>query len=104
MLLGQRHGGVEANDREAARDLQDALDHGLAHLGIQVVQLCRVVPGIAGAVVAVINVARVAGPTVQPAKHHGRVGAIVVVIFDLDLHPAVVGQIGAIERVGGIGA
>ena len=60
MALGQGHGGVEANDRKQARHVQDGLNDLLAHRGIQVVELRGVVPGKAGAVVAVIDVAGLA--------------------------------------------
>ena len=58
MLLGQRHGGIETDDRELSGDMEDRLDHRLAHLRHQEIELRGVVPGHAGAVVAVIDVLR----------------------------------------------
>jgi hypothetical protein len=68
VLLGQRHRGVEADHRRETRDVEDLLDDGFAHFGIQVVQLRGVIPRIAGAIVAVIDKARVAAPAIAAAK------------------------------------
>ena len=53
VALGQGHGGVEADDRKQARDVQDGLDDLLADRRIEEVELGGVVPRHAGAVVAV---------------------------------------------------
>ena len=84
MLLGQRHRRVEADHRELARDMQDRLDDRLAHLGVQIVQLSGVVPGHAGAVVAVVDIARAAVPVLDALEHHRRIGAVVVVVLEVD--------------------
>ena len=86
-----------------ARDVKDGLDDLLADGGIQVVELRGVVPGKAGAVVAVVDVAGFAAGFVAAAKDDGGVGLLEVVVFDLDFDAAVVGEIGAVEAVGGIG-
>ena len=101
--LGQRHRGVKTNHGKQARDVQDGLNHLLAHGSIQIVELRGVVPGKAGAVVAVIDVARFAGGLVATPEDHGGIGLLVVVVFDLDLDAAVVREIGSVEGVGGIG-
>ena len=103
MALGQRHGGVKTDDRKEARDVKDGLDDLLAHGGIQVVELRGVVPGKAGAVVAVVDVAGLAGGFVAAAKDDGGVGLLEVVVFDFDFDAAVAGEIGTVEAVGGIG-
>ena len=103
MPLGQRHGRVEADDREQARHMQDGLDDLLAHRRIQVVELRGIVPGKAGAVVAVIDVAGFASLAVAALEDHGGVGLLEVVILDFDLDAPVMGEIGTIEAVGGIG-
>ncbi len=103
VALGQGHGGVETDDGKQPRHVQDGLDHLLAHGGVQVVELRGVVPRKAGAVVAVIDVARLAAGLVAAAEDHGGVGLRVVVVFDLDFHAAVGGEIRAFEAVGGIG-
>ena len=103
VALGQGHGGVEADDGKQPRHVQDGLDHLLAHRRIQVVELRGVVPGKAGAVVAVIDVAGLAAGAVAAAEDHGGVGLLKVVVFNLDLHAPVVGEIGTVEAVGGIG-
>ena len=100
VALGQGHGGVEADDGKQPRHVQDGLDHLLAHRGIQVVELRGVVPGKAGAVVAVIDVAGFAALAVAAAEDHGGVGLLEVVILDLDLDAPVVREIGAVEAVG----
>jgi hypothetical protein len=68
VALGQGHGGVEADDGKEARDVQDGLDDLLADGGIEVVELGGVVPGKAGAVVAVVDVAGFAGGVVAARK------------------------------------
>ena len=65
MAPREDHGGVEADDREAPGDLEDLPDDRLADLGLQVVELGRVVPGEARAVVAVVEVARLAARPVD---------------------------------------
>ncbi len=101
--LGQGHGGVEADDREQARDVEDGLNDLLADGWIEVVELGGVVPGEAGAVVAVIDVAGFAGGLVAAAEDDGGVGLGVVVILDFDFDAAVGGEVGAFEAVGRVG-
>ena len=68
VALGQGHGRVETNDGKQARDVQDGLDDLLADGGVQVVELRGVVPRKAGAVVAVIDVAGLAGCAIAARK------------------------------------
>ena len=103
MPLGEGHGRVKANDRKQARDVQDGLNHLFADGSVQVVELRGVVPGKAGAVVAVIDVAGFAAGFIATAKDHGGIGLVVIVILDLEFNAAVVGEIGSFEGVGGIG-
>ena len=84
VLLGQGHGGVETDDREVAGHMQDGLDDRLAHLGDQVVELGGVVPGDAGAVIAVIDVAGTTSAALDQAEDHGGVGLGPVAVLDLD--------------------
>jgi len=100
---GERHRGIEADDRELAGDVEDCLDDGLANLGLQVIELRRVVPRHARAVVAVVDVAGLAAPRVGALEHDRRVGRVPVVVLDLDRDPLVVGKVSAGERVRGIG-
>ncbi len=88
VALGEHHGGVEADDGEEARDVQDGLDDVLADVGLGVVELRGVVPGEGGAVVAVVDVAGLAGGVVAQAEGDGGVGLVVVVVVDLDLDAA----------------
>ena len=76
------------------------MDDLLAYGGIEVIELGRVVPWEAGAVISVVDVAGFTGSTVTASKDHGGVGLRKVVILDLDLSPAVVGEIGAFKTVG----
>jgi hypothetical protein len=85
VALGQGHGGIEADHRKQPRHVQDGLDDLLAHRRIEVVELRGVVPGKAGAVVAVVDVAGFAAGAVAAAKDHGGVGLLEVVVLDLDL-------------------
>ena len=103
VALGQGHGGVETDDGKQARDVEDGLDDLLADGRVEVVELRGVVPGKAGAVVAVVDVAGFAAGFVAAAKDDGGIGLLEVVVFDLDFDAAVVGEIGAVEAVGGIG-
>ena len=104
MLLGQRHRRVEADDRERARHMQDGLNHRLADLWLLVIELGRIVPRHAGAVVAMIDVSLVASPVVDPFEDDRRVAPIEVVILEIDAHPLVLREVGATEGVGGEGA
>ena len=101
--LGQRHRRVKADHRKEARHVQDGLDHLLADGWIQVVELRRVVPGKAGAVVAVINVASLAALQVAAAEDHRGVRLIIIMVLDLDLHARVTREIGAVETVDRVG-
>jgi hypothetical protein len=94
VALGQGHGRVKADDRKLAGHVQDGLDDRLAHLGIEIVQLGRVVPGHRRAVVAVVDVLLAARPAVQAPEDDGRVAAVVVVILQEDPHPLVLRQVG----------
>ena len=100
VAFGQHHGGVEADDGEESRNVQDGLNHLLAHLGLGVVELRGVVPGKRGAVVAVVDVARLAIRVVAQAEGDRSVTLIVVAVVDLDLDAAVAGEVGAVEAVG----
>ena len=100
--LGESHGGVKADHRKQTRDVQDGLNDLLAHGGIQVVELGGIVPGKAGAIVAVIDVAGLATLAVAALEDHGGIGLLVVVAFDLDLDARVGRKVGTIEVVGGI--
>ena len=77
VFFRQRHGGVKADDRELAGDVQDRLDDRLAHLGLQVVELGGIVPRHAGAVVAVVDEPLAAGPFIDPFEDHSGVGCVV---------------------------
>ena len=99
--LGQRHGRVESDDGEEPRDVEDGLEHGLAHLGLEVVELRGVVPRHAGAVVAVIEEPHPSGVPVGALEHHRRVGLVPVAVLDLDPDARVVAQVGAVEGVAG---
>jgi hypothetical protein len=103
VVLGQGHRGVEANDRESPRDMQDRLNDGLAHFGFQIIQLRRVVPRITGAVVAVVDVTRLSGPAIRPPEDNGCVGALIIMVLDLDLHPVVIREIRPFKAVSRIG-
>ena len=72
------------------RHVKDGLNHLLANSRIQIVELRGVVPREAGAVVAVVDVAGVAGPLVATLKDHGCVSLFKVVIFNFDFDAAVV--------------
>src|SRR5579875_3458908 len=104
MTFGKDHGGVEANDGEHARDVEDGLHDLFADVGFGVVELGGVVPGEGSAVVAVVDVADFAGVVVADAEGNGGVGLVVVVIVDFDLGAAVGGEVGAVEGIGREGA
>ena len=53
----QDHRGVEPDYVEAPGDVEDLSDDGLAHVGVHVVELGGVIPGEAGAVVTMVDVA-----------------------------------------------
>ena len=100
VAAGQHHGGVEADDGEAAGDLEDLADDRLAHVGLQVVQLRRVVPGEAGAVIAVVDVARLAAALVDALEDDRGIGGVPVVILELDDHAVIGREVLTAEGVG----
>src|SRR6185312_17014953 len=73
--------------------------HRFAHFPVQVVELRGVIPWVAGAIVPVIHITRVAGPAITTAKDDGSVGFVVVVIFYLDFYTAIGRQIGSFEAI-----
>ena len=89
VLLGEDHRRVEADDRELAGDVEDRLDDLLADRGVEEVQLGGVVPREARAVVAVIDVALVAGLPVEALEDDRRVGVVPVVVLEDDPDPRV---------------
>src|SRR5260370_38248429 len=103
MPLCQRHRRIETNDRKQPRYIKDGLYDLLAHCGIQIVELRCVVPGKAGAIVAVIDVAGVAGVSIVATEDYCSVGLLKVVIFNFDFDSAIMRKIGAIKTVGRIG-
>ena len=96
----EHHGGVEADDREAPGDVEDLPDDRLADVGLQVVELRGVVPGEARAVVAVIDVARLAARAVDALEDDGGVGRVPVVVLELDDDALVGREVRAREGVG----
>ena len=103
VLLGQHHRRVETDDRELAGDGEDRLDDLLAHGRVEEVQLGRVVPREARAVVAVVDVALVAGLAVEALEHDRRVGVVPVVVLEDDPDARVVRQIRAVVAVDRVG-
>ena len=71
--------------------------------GSEEVELGRVVPREARAVVAVVDVALVAGPAVEALEHDGRVAVVPVVVLEDDPDPLVGREVGAAEGVGRVG-
>ena len=100
MAFCQNHGGVEANDREQARDVENGLDDVFADVGLGVVELSGVVPGEGSAIVAVVDVAGLVPGVVAQTEGDSRVGLVIVVVVDLDLDARVGGEIRAVEAVG----
>ena len=82
---------------------QDRLDDRLADLGLQVVELRRVVPGHARPVVAVVDEAVLAGRAVLPPKDHRRVRVVVVVVLDPDADAGIRREVRPAKRVRRVG-
>ena len=99
VLAGEDHRGVESDDREPSCHVEDRPDDLLADLGLEEIELCRVVPREARAVVAVVDVAGVAAPAVRPLEHDGGVAVVPVVVLEHDRDTLVVRQVRPIERV-----
>ncbi len=104
MLAGENHGGVEAYYGKMPGDVEDPLpDHGPG-LGIEKIDLRRVVPSHAGSVVAVINIPNGSAPAVETFEDHRRVASGIVVVLDPEADRRVLGEVGAVEAVAGKGA
>ena len=89
MLLRQSHGGIKADHGRQTSDIENLLDHCLANLEVQVIQLRSVVPRIAGPIVAVIDIPRLAAPAIATAEDNCGISFVVVMIFDLDLDASI---------------
>jgi len=100
----QRHRRVKADDGELPRNFQDGLDDRFAHARIEIIQLSGVVPGHAGAVVAVINVFCLSVPVIVALEHNCRVTAGVVVVFQVYADRGVLREVRPVEGVPGEGA
>ncbi len=101
------HCSVETNNGKLPGDLKDGLDDLFAHRTTQIIELRGIVPGEAGAIVAVVDILLVAGPLVAAQKNNSGVGLLVIVVLNPDLDAVVPRQIGpieAIDRVGRIAA
>ena len=99
-FLGQRHGGVKADDRRVAGDGQNGLDHRFTDFRVQIVQLGGVIPGHGSAVVAVIDVTGVAGAVVDALENDRGILTGEVMVFDADADVGIRGKIAAVESVG----
>jgi hypothetical protein len=99
VLLGEHHGRVEADDRRAPGDVDDRADDLLAHLGLEEVELGGVVPRKRRAIVAVVDVARVAGPAVEALEDDRGVAVVPVVVLEEDPDALIGREVRAVERV-----
>ena len=81
----QDHRGVEADDRRPARDVEDRPDDRFANVGLEVVELGRVVPRKRRAVIAVVDEAGLAAAAIPAAEDDGRIGRVPVVVLERDL-------------------
>jgi hypothetical protein len=99
VLLGEDHRGVEADDREVPRDVEDRPDDLLADARVEEVELRGVVPREARAVVAVIDVAGAPGRPVDPLEDDRGVAVVPVVVLEDDADAVVVREVGAGEGV-----
>src|ERR1700761_1591461 len=84
--------------------MQDGLDHLFPGSRVQVIELGGVIPGKAGAVIAVIDVAGVTCPLVTAPEDHGGVVLLVIMIVDLDLYPPVTRKVRSLKTIGGLRA
>jgi len=84
VFLGQGHGGVEADDGEVARHMENGADHRFAKLGDEIIQLGRIVPGRAGAVVAVVDIADTAAAVIHMLEDHRGVCSRPVAVLDAE--------------------
>ena len=89
VTLGQDHRGVEADDREEARDVEDDLNDVFADCRFGVVELRRVVPSEGCAVVAMVDVAGGAFAVMAQTEDYRGIALVVVVVFDFDFDTTV---------------
>jgi hypothetical protein len=83
-LVEEQHGHVAADRVAVPADRRQRLAHGVLGSPTAVVELGGVVPGHRGAVVAVVDVARLAAPAILALEGHRSVGVVVVVVLDVD--------------------
>ncbi len=101
--FGKGHGGIEADNREATCNFENGLNNSLPRFRVKKIQLCRIVPGHAGAVVAVIDVAHLTGMSVHPFENYGGVAVIPVAVFYVKTDTSVFGKIGTVKTVSRVG-
>ena len=84
MAFGQGHGGIKADDFKLSRHIKDYLDNLLPQLGIEIIELGRVIPGHGGAIIAMIDVPSIAIAVIVGLKDHGCVAAVIIMVFQMD--------------------
>ncbi len=84
MAAGQGHGGVKTDDGEAPGNTEDFLNDGFPDSGIQVIELCGVVPGHISTIITMVDKTDLPGGGIGVFEHNGRIGTVDIVIFDLN--------------------
>ena len=87
----QGHGGIETNDGEVSGNVKNDLDDGFPGFGVEIIDLGRIVPGHGSSVISMVNKSVLVGPFILVQEYHRGVGAIVVVVFQLDFHIGILG-------------
>ncbi len=89
MFFCKGHGRIEPDNGKFLCHVEDGLDHCLTDLGVEIIELGRIIPGHAGPIVSVVDEPFVSRLPVNGFEDDRRVGAIVVVIFEKDRKPPV---------------
>ncbi len=103
MLARHYHRGVESDDGEVARHVEDPLLDRLSGVFPQEIDLGGIAPGKSRPVVAVVDVGHAAGGTVEALEDDRGVGTVVVVVLEPDAYAAVPREVAAVELVAGEG-
>ena len=97
--LIESHRGIEADDGEFSRHMEDILDNRFADIAFQKIELGGIVPGGMCTVVAMVEIAHVSGGGIDALEDDGGVAPRPVTVLDTEFDPRLIGKIGAGERI-----
>src|ERR1035437_9019969 len=99
MFLRESHCSIKAYDRSFPCNMHYGLNQGFAHLWVQQVKLCSIVPGHISSVVAMINISNIACITINSLKNYCGILFRIIFIFNPYLDSFIIREIWTMELV-----